>query len=66
MALTAGTRIGPYEVLSLIDAGGMGQVYRARDSKLNRDVAMKILPDAFTHDADRLARSDVKRRSLPR
>jgi serine/threonine-protein kinase len=56
MSLSAGTRIGPYEILSAIGAGGMGEVYRARDSKLNREVALKILPDVFSSDADRLAR----------
>src|SRR5208337_903558 len=56
MALTAGTRLGPYEVLAPIGAGGMGEVYRARDTKLGREVALKILPEAFAHDADRMAR----------
>jgi serine/threonine protein kinase len=56
MGLTAGTRLGPYEVVSAIGAGGMGEVYRARDTKLNRDVALKILPPAFAADPDRLAR----------
>jgi serine/threonine-protein kinase len=56
MALTPGTRIGPYEIVAPIGAGGMGEVYRARDTKLNRDVALKILPEAFASDADRLAR----------
>src|SRR5436190_23884647 len=56
MALSAGARLGPYEVLSLIGAGGMGEVYRARDTRLDRDVAVKILPEAFTADADRVAR----------
>ncbi len=56
MALTSGTRLGAYEVLALIGAGGMGEVYRARDTKLNRDVALKVLPEAFALDADRLAR----------
>jgi len=56
MSLSAGTRLGPYEVLSAIGAGGMGEVYRARDTKLNRDVALKILPDAFADDPERLAR----------
>jgi serine/threonine protein kinase len=51
-----GRRLGTYEILSLLGAGGMGEVYRARDTKLNRDVALKILPDAFALDADRLAR----------
>jgi serine/threonine protein kinase len=56
LALTPGTRLGPYEILAAIGAGGMGEVYRARDTKLNRDVALKILPDAFAGDPDRLAR----------
>jgi serine/threonine-protein kinase len=56
MPLTAGTRLGSFEVLAAIGAGGMGEVYQARDTKLNRDVALKILPDAFTVDGDRIAR----------
>jgi serine/threonine protein kinase/Tol biopolymer transport system component len=56
MPLTPGTRIGPYEVLAPLGEGGMGEVYRARDAKLNRDVAVKILPDAFATDPDRVAR----------
>jgi eukaryotic-like serine/threonine-protein kinase len=56
MALASGTRIGGYEILSLLGAGGMGEVYRARDSVLNRDVALKILPDLVASDPDRLAR----------
>jgi len=56
MPLTAGTRLGTYEILAAIGAGGMGEVYRARDTKLNRDVALKILTEAFAGDADRLAR----------
>jgi len=56
MTLAAGTRLGPYEIVAAIGAGGMGEVYRARDTKLNRDVALKILPDAFASDPDRLAR----------
>ena len=56
MAIEAGARIGPYEVLSLLGAGGMGEVYRARDTTLQRDVAIKVLPDLFASDAERLAR----------
>ena len=46
LALTPGVRLGPYEILSALGAGGMGEVYRARDTKLNRDVAIKVLPDS--------------------
>jgi len=64
MKLTAGDRIGPYEVLGAIGAGGMGEVYRARDSRLQRDVALKVLPDAVAADADRLARFEREARVL--
>jgi serine/threonine-protein kinase len=56
LTLTPGTRVGAYEILTLIGSGGMGEVYRARDTKLNRDVAIKVLPEAFTADSDRLVR----------
>src|SRR5215467_8957813 len=56
MAIPAGTRLGPYEILSAIGAGCMGEVYRARDTRLNRDVAIKVLPEAFASDPERLAR----------
>ena len=56
MALTAGTRLGQYHIVSALGAGGMGEVYRARDPKLARDVALKVLPATFAHDPDRVAR----------
>jgi serine/threonine protein kinase len=56
MPLSVGARLGPYEILSALGAGGMGEVYRAHDTKLKRDVALKILPQAFAQDPDRLAR----------
>ena len=56
MSLTVGTRLGPYEFLSAIGSGGMGEVYRAHDTKLNRDVAIKVLLPAVANDPDRLAR----------
>jgi serine/threonine protein kinase/Tol biopolymer transport system component len=56
MTISAGTRLGSYELLVQIGAGGMGEVYQAHDTKLGRDVAIKVLPEAFAHDAERLAR----------
>src|SRR5271166_2594602 len=56
MPLTSGTKLDPYEILSPLGAGGMGEVYRARDARLNRDVAIKILPASFATDHDRLQR----------
>ena len=56
MPLDPGTTLGPYEILSPIGAGGMGEVYKATDTQLNRQVALKILPEAFATDPDRLAR----------
>ncbi|MGH9254076.1 MAG: protein kinase domain-containing protein [Vicinamibacterales bacterium] len=64
MALPPGTRIGSYEVTAQIGAGGMGEVYRATDTKLRRQVALKVLPDAFAQDADRLARFEREARTL--
>ena len=56
MTLAPGTRLGAYEIVALIGAGGMGEVYRARDTRLKRDVAVKVLPDAFANDVERLSR----------
>jgi len=56
MPLSAGSRLGPYEILAPIGAGGMGEVWRARDTNLNRDVAIKVLPAALSNDADYMAR----------
>src|ERR1700674_4316456 len=56
MAIPSGTKFGSYEMVALIGAGGMGEVYQAHDTKLGRDVAIKVLPEAFAHDAERLAR----------
>jgi eukaryotic-like serine/threonine-protein kinase len=56
VSISIGTRLGPYEVLAPLGVGGMGEVYRARDTKLNREVALKVLPDAFALHPDRLAR----------
>jgi serine/threonine protein kinase len=66
LALTPGTRLGVYQVTAQIGEGGMGQVYRARDTKLDRDVAIKILPEAFAHDPDRLARFQREAKTLVR
>ena len=56
MSLTSGTRLGPYEIVAPLGAGGMGEVYRATDSHLKRQVAIKVLPATVAADADRLAR----------
>jgi serine/threonine-protein kinase len=64
LALTPGTRVGVYEVVAQIGVGGMGEVYRARDTKLDRAVAIKILPDAFAHDPERLARFEREAKTL--
>ena len=63
MTLSSGTRIGPYEILSLLGAGGMGEVYRARDTRLGRDVAVKVIPEALGKDADALSRFQREARS---
>ena len=64
MPLSAGTRLGPYEILSTLGAGGMGEVYRARDTKLDRAVAIKILPEAFAADTERIARFQREAKTL--
>ena len=64
MLLTPGTTLGPYQVTAKIGEGGMGEVYRARDTKLDRDVALKVLPQAFTDDPDRLARFEREAKVL--
>ena len=64
MSLAPGTRLGAYEIAGLIGAGGMGEVYRAHDTKLDRDVAIKVLPPSFTGDLTRLARFEREARML--
>jgi serine/threonine protein kinase len=64
LALTAGTRLGPYEIAARIGAGGMGEVYRALDTNLGRQVAIKTLPDTFAHDPERLARFEREAKTL--
>ena len=64
MALATGTKLGPYEILSPLGAGGMGEVYRAKDTRLGRDVALKILPESFASDADRLRRFEQEARAV--
>ena len=61
--INPGTHLGPYEIQSLIGAGGMGEVYRARDSRLSRDVAIKVLPRSLADDADRLKRFEREARA---
>src|SRR5579862_6149445 len=63
MALTSGSKLGPYEIQAPLGAGGMGEVYRARDARLQRDVAVKILPPAFSRDEERLMRFEREARA---
>ena len=64
MPLASGTKLGPYEIQSPLGAGGMGEVYRARDARLGRDVAVKVLTESFSHDPDRLRRFEQEARSV--
>src|SRR6202521_1876332 len=64
MPLAAGDKLGPYDILAPIGKGGMGEVFRARDTKLDRDVAIKLLPESFAHDPERIARFEREARVL--
>src|SRR6201995_1406966 len=64
MPLPSGTKLGPYEIQSPLGAGGMGEVYRARDTRLERTVAVKILPEEFAADAERVRRFELESRSV--
>jgi serine/threonine protein kinase len=64
MSLAPGTRLGPYQVVAPLGAGGMGEVYRANDAKLGREVALKLLPEAFASDPERIARFEREARLL--
>ena len=64
MSLSVGTRLGPYEVLAPLGAGGMGEVYRARDSRLERDVAVKVLPESLVADSEALARFEREAKAV--
>ena len=64
MSLSPGTCLGPYEILAPIGAGGMGEVYRAKDSKLDRDVAVKVLPESVASNPDMLARFEREAKAV--
>jgi serine/threonine protein kinase len=64
MALASGNKLGPYEIQSVLGAGGMGEVYRAHDPRLARDVALKVLPEAFAADSERMARFEREAKVL--
>src|SRR5882757_8543348 len=63
MTLSIGSRLGPYEILAPLGAGGMGEVYRARDTRLSREVAVKVLPEALSSDQERLRRFEKEAKS---
>src|SRR5438094_5329150 len=63
MTIAAGTQLGPYEIIAPLGAGGMGEVYRAKDARLDREVAIKVLPTDFAKDADRLRRFEQEARA---
>ena len=62
--LPAGSRVGPYEIISLLGEGGMGQVYRGRDPRLGRDIAIKVLPDSAANDIEATARLEREARAI--
>src|ERR1700758_2708147 len=64
MPLTAGTKLGPYEILAPLGAGGMGEVYRAKDTRLGREVAIKVIPERFAADPDLLSRFEREARAV--
>jgi serine/threonine protein kinase len=66
LSVTIGAQLGSHELIGLLGKGGMGEVYRARDTKLKREVAIKILPDEFSRDPDRVSRFSVKPKCSPR
>src|ERR1700734_3795023 len=64
MTLSPGSKVGPYEIVAPLGAGGMGEVYRARDARLGREVALKVLPESFSRDAERLRRFEQEARAV--
>jgi serine/threonine protein kinase len=64
MSIAIGSRLGPYEIVGSLGAGGMGEVYRARDTRLHREVAIKVLPDLFAADPERLGRFEREAKTL--
>src|ERR1700723_1101749 len=65
MTLSPGSKVGPYEIVAPLGAGGMGEVYRARDARLGREVALKVLPESFSREAERLRRFEQEAPALP-